>query len=106
MKYYTTVGIARELPKMLIDYLFALFFNLPEPRDELQIFKLYVEDGKQKICHMQEVPEYKKVYCYPVGGANYNETVFIEKGGYFLNEKDEAEGKITECWTMCFPSER
>lgn len=32
------------------------------PEDYLQVFKLSVEDGKQRIVHSQEQPEYSHTY--------------------------------------------
>ena len=36
--------------------------NMPMPKDYLQVFKCSVYDGKQKITHIQEEPEYKREY--------------------------------------------
>ena len=35
---------------------------MPPPKDYLQIFNCTIFDGKQKITHIQEVPEYKREY--------------------------------------------
>lgn len=36
--------------------------NMPLPKDYLQVFKLSVKNGKQKITHIQEEPEYQREY--------------------------------------------
>ena len=36
--------------------------NMPPPKDYLQVFKVSVYDGKQKITHIQEEPGYQREY--------------------------------------------
>ena len=40
---------------------------MPVDCDYLQVFSLSSENGKQKITHTQEVPEYKKEYIFNTG---------------------------------------
>ena len=42
---------------------------MPVDCDYLQVFSLSSENGKQKITHTQEVPEYKKEYIFNTGTA-------------------------------------
>ena len=36
--------------------------NMPQPKDYLQVFECIVYDGKQKVIHIQEEPEYEREY--------------------------------------------
>ena len=38
-------------------------------KDDLQVFKCSCEDGKQKIEHAQEIPEYSNQYLLSVGAV-------------------------------------
>ncbi len=42
---------------------------MPVDYDYLQVFSLSSENGKQKITHTQEVPEYNKEYVFNTGTA-------------------------------------
>ena len=59
---YMTKGIKEEIPLQIQIYLWNLIDNLPEPKDYLQVFHLSDFEGKQKIIHKQEVPEYSAEY--------------------------------------------
>ena len=59
---YMTKGIKEEIPLQIQIYLWGLIDNLPEPKDYLQVFQLSDFEGKQKIIHKQEVPEYSVEY--------------------------------------------
>ena len=41
--------------------------TMDEPKDYLQVFDLSEENGKQKIVHSQEQPEYMKEYLFETG---------------------------------------
>ncbi len=49
--------------------------EMPPPKDYLQVFKLTLEDGKQKIVHSQEEPEFKQEYLLKLADA----PIFIGK---------------------------
>ena len=59
---YMTKGIKEEIPLQIQIYLWNLIDNLPEPKDYLQVFHLSDFEGKQKIIHKQEEPEYSAEY--------------------------------------------
>ena len=59
---FMTNGVGENLSPLLVLSLWALIDNLPPPRDYLQVFNLSEKDGKQKIEHIQEEPEYKREY--------------------------------------------
>ena len=59
---YMTKGVQSEIPIALQVFMWDCVTAVPEPKDYLQIFRLSEADGKQKIIHEQEVPEYKREY--------------------------------------------
>lgn len=77
-KKYITCGIAHEIPVEIQFWLWMMIDNLRADNnievDYLQIFRLSNEDGKQKIIHSQDQPEYCNkiliaVICQPVENA-------------------------------------
>ena len=71
---YVTRGIAENLNPILMTILWEMIDNLTIPQDYLQVFNLSEENGKQKIEHIQEVPEYRQEYL-----INTDTPVFIGK---------------------------
>ena len=62
---YVTSGINSELPLMLQIILWGLIDTMEvAEKDYLQVFLLSVDDGKQRIIHEQEHPEYRKEYLF------------------------------------------
>ncbi len=61
-KRYITSGVAEKIPLPTQILLWKLIDDLPVEKDYLQIFKLDVENGIQKIIHIQEEPAYEKEY--------------------------------------------
>ena len=57
---YVTKGVQTEIPAELQFFMWNCILAMPEPVDYLQIFRLYYSEGKQKIIHEQEQPEYKR----------------------------------------------
>lgn len=63
---YATRGISSTLPLMLQIILWGLIDTMEVvEKDYLQIFTLASENGKQKIVHEQEQPEYRMEYLFP-----------------------------------------
>lgn len=58
---YITRGVQSEIPAVLQIFMWDCISAVPEP-DYLQVFRLTEVDGKQKIIHEQEVPEFKREY--------------------------------------------
>ena len=63
---YITKGVQSEIPAVLQIFMWDCISALPEPKDYLQIFRLSCIDGKQKIIHEQEQPEFKREYILAV----------------------------------------
>ena len=59
---YMTRGVQSEIPAVLQIFMWDCINTVPEPVDYLQIFRLSESNGKQRIVHEQEVPEFKCEY--------------------------------------------
>ena len=63
---YVTSGISSGVPLLMQIILWGLIDAMEvAEKDYLQIFRLSAENGKQKIIHRQEQPEYSKEYLFP-----------------------------------------
>lgn len=62
---YITKGVQSEIPVVLQIFMWDCISAVSE-KDYLQIFRLSECNGKQKIVHEQEVPEYKREYLLAV----------------------------------------
>jgi len=59
---FITRGVAENIPIPLQMLMWEMIHNLPVDKDYLQVFSLSEKDGKQRIIHTQEEPEYEKEY--------------------------------------------
>lgn len=59
---YLTRGVQATIPFELQLFMWSLIDELPEPKDYLQVFRLFVLEGVQHIIHEQENPEYHREY--------------------------------------------
>jgi len=59
---FVSCGVANEIPPLLQLFMWELIRQMPVDKDYLQVFSLSSDNGKQKIKHHQEVPEYSKEY--------------------------------------------
>ena len=63
-KHYITCSVANNIPLLLQIIMWELINQMPVDKDYLQVFSLSCADGRQKIIHTQEVPEYSKEYVF------------------------------------------
>ena len=61
-KKFITKGVSENIPPPLQFLLWELIHNIPVDKDYLQVFCLSVDNGRQRIKHTQEVPEYSNEY--------------------------------------------
>jgi hypothetical protein len=62
---YITKGISSEIPLHLQLIMWDLIDEMEvSEKDYLQVFKLSQENNKQKIVHIQEIPEYEKTHLF------------------------------------------
>lgn len=59
---YITKGVQSEISIALQIFMWDCVTAVPEPKDYFQIFRLFESNGKQRIVHEQEVPEFKREY--------------------------------------------
>ena len=76
-KRFVTSGIAEKVPLELQMILWDMIDTMDEPRDYLQVFDLSEENGKQKIVHAQEQPEYMKEYLFETGTPFLCAKIFV-----------------------------
>ena len=89
---YVTKGVNSEVSLLLQLFMWQCIEEMPSPKDYLQVFKLTLEAGKQKIIHYQEQPEYKKEYLLDIA-----DTPFFVGKIFVIDDGDHS--------TMLFPSE-
>ena len=61
-----TAGVDGRVSPLLQLFLWHCIDVMPPPKDYLQIFNCTIFDGKQKITHIQEIPEYRREYLLDV----------------------------------------
>jgi len=76
---YLTKGVNERIPLLTQLFLWNLIEKLDEPKDYIQFFYLSVENGRQKITHKQEQPEYQREYLLDTKPVT--ETVFVIDDG-------------------------
>ena len=76
-KRYITSGVDSKVNLLLQLFVWSCIDRLNEPTDYLQVFKLTLEDGKQKITHIQEQPEYKREYLIMADTPIFIGTIFV-----------------------------
>ena len=59
---FITAGVDSNVSPLLQLFMWQCIDSMDVPKDYLQVFKLSAENGKQKIEHIQEEPEYKREY--------------------------------------------
>ena len=81
-KRYITKGAQSEIPIELQIFMWRCIDSMPEPKDYLQVFRLSSFEGKQKIVHEQEQPEYKKEYILTVEKPIIAKVYVIDDGDH------------------------
>ena len=75
-KHFVTCGIDEKIPPLLQVIMWELINQMPVDKDYLQVFSLSSNNGRQRIIHSQEIPEYKKEYVLNVGKP-VTEKIFV-----------------------------
>ena len=73
-KRFITAGVDSNVSPLLQLFMWHCIDAMPPPKDYLQIFELSAENGKVKIKHIQEEPEYKREFL-----LNSDAPIFIGK---------------------------
>ena len=86
---YLTKGVQSEIPIELQLFMWDCLSTIKGEKDYLQIFRLSVSDGLQKIVHEQEVPEFKAEYILRV-------TQPIDQKVYIIDDGDHCTMLLAE----------
>jgi len=71
-KRYITKGVDNTVPPELQLLMWNMIDTMEvSQKDYLQVFELSEEDGKQKIIHRQEQPEYERTYSLNMADASF-----------------------------------
>ena len=80
-KRFITKGVAENVDPLLQVFMWHCIDNMPLPKDYLQVFSLTVENGKAKIKHFQEEPDYQKEYSLNVDAPFFVGKIFVIDDG-------------------------
>ena len=64
-------------------FMWQLIDEMDISKDYLQVFHFTMYDGKQKITHIQEQPEYKREYLLNTGTPFYIGKIFVIDDGLY-----------------------
>lgn len=76
-KRFITKGVAENISPLLQIIMWQYIDELSLPKDYLQVFDLTIENGKQKIKHTQEEPEYHNEYILNTNADFYSGKIFV-----------------------------
>ena len=75
-KRYITKGVNERVPLLTQLFMWHCIDTLDVPKDYLQVFKCSGCDGKQKIIHIQEEPEYEREYLFKTDAPIFAGKIF------------------------------
>lgn len=76
-KRYLTRGVDETISVELQIFMWETIDRMPEPKDYLQVFNLYVENGLQVIHHTSEQPEYNMTYILAASDTVVTAKVYV-----------------------------
>ena len=76
-KRFITKGVDSHVNPLLQVFMWQCIDSMPSPKDYLQVFRLTEENGKLKITHIQEQPEYQREYLIESGIPFFNGKIFV-----------------------------
>lgn len=79
---YLTRGVQSEIPIELQLFMWRCIDGLPEECDYFQVFRLENINGKQKITHFSEQPEYHREYLIQTGNPITAKVYIIDSDTY------------------------
>lgn len=80
-KRYITKGVSEKVSLLLQLFMWECIDNLTVPKDYLQVFKLSIAEGKQKIEHSQEEPFYKREHLLQTDTPLFIGKIFVIDDG-------------------------
>ena len=78
---FHTNGVGGSVCPLLQLFMWQCIDEMPPPKDYLQTFRCMIEDGKQKIVHEQETPEYKTAYLLSADTPIFIGKIFVIDDG-------------------------
>ena len=75
-KRFISRGVQERIPPLLQIIMWELIKQMPVDKDYLQVFSLSIKDGRQRIKHCQEIPEYSREYFFDLG-FSVTEKIFV-----------------------------
>ena len=75
-QHFISRGIEGRIPPLLQVIMWEIIKQMPVDKDYLQVFYLSLKNGKQRIKHIQEVPEYSREYVFDID-TPVTEKVFV-----------------------------
>ena len=79
---YLTKGVQVGIPLELQLFMWSCIDGLPEECDYFQVFRLENINGKQKITHFSEQPEYHREYLIQTGNPITAKVYIIDSDTY------------------------
>ena len=74
---FITCGVDLKVDPLLQVFLWHCIDTMPPPKDYLQVFEFAEENGKLKITHSQEQPEYKMEYLIKTDAPFFVGKIFV-----------------------------
>ena len=74
---FITKGVMENVPLHLQFFLWLCIEVMPLEKNYLRVFEFVKTDGKYKIIHTQEKPEYRKEYLMPEDAPYFIGKVFV-----------------------------
>lgn len=82
-QHFISRGIQENIPPILQIIMWELINQMSvDTKDYLQVFNLSCDNGRQKIKHSQEEPEYSKEYVFDTGMPIAEKIFVIDDGTY------------------------
>ena len=78
---FITKGVDSNVSLLLQLFMWQCIEDMPQPKDYLQVFECTLEDGKQKIIHSQEEPDYKREYSFKTDTPLFIGKIFVIDDG-------------------------
>lgn len=82
-KRYITKGVSSDVSLLLQLFMWECIDRLNVPKDYLQVFKCTAFDGKQKLIHIQEEPEYKREYLFLTDAPFFIGKIYVIDNGFY-----------------------
>lgn len=80
---FITKGVDLAVSPLLQLFMWHLIDAMPPPKDYLQVFKSAIENGQQKITHIQEEPAYIREYLLRTDSPFFVGKIYVIDNGQY-----------------------